>query len=369
MPIYKVNEIKDIPPLHDACFSGDLSKVFNLIEKEKVDVHALDKHGKTALHVAAQEGHFEVLKLLIKKKATIDKPCDKGFTALHMACFGSNFIADGDLSNPPDIKSLLKVADKLIQSGAEVNYLAKNGRTALHILSEKNYTKMAELLINKGADINAPDEKKVTPLHIASQNGNNKMVELLINRGAKIDLQDADGQTPLHAALFITKEAMAGQQLKKVAELLLQKGADVNKPNNNGEPPLHVLIIENKMFLGTKVLTMAHKVEIEKKIPNQLKLAKLLIEKYQANVNLTDNEGDTALHIACEMNNIALVKFLLKKGADVNLTNNEGDTALHIAQTQAGGDDTQIVKLLQENSVAENCGISNHQYDAKRFSL
>jgi len=42
-----------------------------------------------------------------------------------------------------------------------------------------------------------------------------------------------------------------------------------------------------------------------------------------------DTEGNTLLHIACQCGNKRAVKFLLKQGAQINATNQLGNTALH----------------------------------------
>lgn len=53
------------------------------------------------------------------------------------------------------------------------------------------------------------------------------------------------------------------------------------------------------------------------------------IVKMGANLNLKENShGKTALIIACEEQNIKAVELLIKAGADINIENNNGDTAL-----------------------------------------
>ena len=49
-----------------------------------------------------------------------------------------------------------------------------------------------------------------------------------------------------------------------------------------------------------------------------ISLAKLLIEKYEADVNLASEKGETPLISAIKRNHVKLVKLLLEKGADPN---------------------------------------------------
>lgn len=51
----------------------------------------------------------------------------------------------------------------------------------------------------------------------------------------------------------------------------------------------------------------------------------------QAEINMVDEDGNTALHAAARINEADLVTFLIIKGADTELKNNAGDTPLHVA--------------------------------------
>ena len=50
-----------------------------------------------------------------------------------------------------------------------------------------------------------------------------------------------------------------------------------------------------------------------------------------ADVNLADNEGNTALHYALQEYSEGTARYLIKKGADYNCANNDGKTAADIA--------------------------------------
>lgn len=50
---------------------GDTKGVEDLLN-EGIDVNSIDLDGRTALHIAACEGHVEVVKLLLSRKANID---------------------------------------------------------------------------------------------------------------------------------------------------------------------------------------------------------------------------------------------------------------------------------------------------------
>ena len=84
--IHKVLFIKntflqsDIESLHNAAQSGDLSKVKELIGKNKRLIYSRDASGASALHKAAKDGHIEVVKHILSEnpesaKVTDDVSC------------------------------------------------------------------------------------------------------------------------------------------------------------------------------------------------------------------------------------------------------------------------------------------------------
>ena len=50
-----------------------------------------------------------------------------------------------------------------------------------------------------------------------------------------------------------------------------------------------------------------------------------------ADVNMTDNTGNTALYYALKYGSQEVARFLIKKGADYNHTNNKGESCVQVA--------------------------------------
>jgi ankyrin repeat protein len=124
-----------------------------------------------------------------------------------------------------------EIVELLIAKGADVNAKNKGDVTPLYGAARSGRKEVAELLIAKGADVNAKDVNGTIPLHYAAYEGHKEIVELLIAKGAEVNAKtDVYGRTPLHFA------AATGH--KEIAELLITKGADVNAKNKKGKTPL-----------------------------------------------------------------------------------------------------------------------------------
>lgn len=69
---------------------GDVRGVQDLLDDGGIDVNSIDLDGRTALHIAACEGHVEVVKLLLTRKANIDARDRWGSTAAADAKYYGN---------------------------------------------------------------------------------------------------------------------------------------------------------------------------------------------------------------------------------------------------------------------------------------
>ena len=165
-------------PLYHAARHGFRDLAEHLIAEHPEHVNARGGHEMTPMHVAATEGHADILSLLL-------------------------------------------------DHGAYVDMVGNNSYTPLHRASENEKVEAGKCLLDRGADINAPREMGLTPLHLA---GNHvEFVHMLLKHGARINEQDDFGDTPLHWAV--------GKQNIQTVRLLLEHGADVNARNNYGYTP------------------------------------------------------------------------------------------------------------------------------------
>lgn len=146
-------------------------------------------------------------------------------------------------------KRFYSIAKRLIDNGANVNYLVDRGidMTPLMYAAITGSYDMTKLLIDNGADINIEDYMGYTALLYATQQLYSRSlhcdtsvqpchddiistITLLINRGANINIIDSDERTPLMYA--------ADTGSYDVAKLLIDKGTDINRVDDSGNTAL-----------------------------------------------------------------------------------------------------------------------------------
>ena len=101
-----------------------------------------------------------------------------------------------------------------------------NGRTGLHIATDRRDVVWLVYLLNRGANPNITDNRGVSPLMRASQLGFYEGIDHLITAGARVDAANSTGETPLILAVHRRDTQMMRQ--------LLRAGADPDRADNSG---------------------------------------------------------------------------------------------------------------------------------------
>lgn len=210
----------------------------------------------------------------------------------------------------------------------------------IEAVEQQEYQKVLNML-SIGADPEVATHEGVTPLMKAAYSGNNELVSLLLMYESERKTQDHKGNIPLHYA------AMSGDFHCLVN--LLDRDT-LNKQNREGMTPL-MLAAERKHSdsvdtllrfhadsqiqdtYGRTALILATQALYEEK--EDIRRCKAIIEimlEHKAELNVQDNEGNTALMHAVILNRFPLVELLLQAGADFELTNKKEKTALILAK-------------------------------------
>ena len=127
--------------LIEAAKRGSANKVKDLLKKGEYDINEQDKEGKTALMYAALNKFISVVDILINAKADTNIRDYLGRTALMMS-------------------STMKVIDKLLEGGADVNIQSNKGVTAIIDylqFNQTNYFTILEKFLKLGLNLDIKD--------------------------------------------------------------------------------------------------------------------------------------------------------------------------------------------------------------------
>ncbi|XP_038534707.1 ankyrin repeat and SOCS box protein 3 isoform X4 [Canis lupus baileyi] len=208
-------------PIHEAAYH-------NSVECLRMLIHAVDSsenyiktktfEGFCALHLAASQGHWKIVQILLEAGADPNATTLEETTPLFLA------VENGQI----DVLRLL------LRHGANVNGShSMCGWNALHQATFQENAEIIKLLLKKGANKECQDDFGITPLFVAAQYGKLESLSILISSGANVNCQALDKATPLFIA--------AQEGHIECVELLVSSGADPDLYCNedNWQLPIH----------------------------------------------------------------------------------------------------------------------------------
>lgn len=146
-----------------AALEGRISSVRKGIEAG-MDAGAADARSLTALHMAAYNGHSDVVKLLLEQDVEVDPRDAEGKTPLLHACTGP----------------FAKTVEILIEAGADVNAAeSTESFTPLMMAAGLGQTEVVKVLLSNKADKSIKDEDNEMAIDHARNSGHAEIVALL----------------------------------------------------------------------------------------------------------------------------------------------------------------------------------------------
>ncbi len=313
--------------------------------------------GLSALLFAARQGYTDTVKALVEGGADL------------------NQLNAGDQTSPllmAIINGHFDLATYLIEQGANPNVAAFNGATPLYAVlniqwapkslypspkayqqQQTPYLDLMRALLDKGADPNARLQRKVwyqafnsdfagvdetgaTPFWRASYANDVAAMKLLVSYGA-----DPNIPTMKPAGRPFT-----GEGIRQIQDL---SGVP---PVPYGGPAVYPLHAASGVGYGEGFAANSHRYAPTGFLP----AIKYLVEELGADVNATDHEGNTPVHLAASRGDNESIRFLVSKGADVKRVNREGNTTVDIANgpVQRTQPYPETIKLLESLGAKNN---------------
>jgi ankyrin repeat protein len=296
--------------------------------------------GQTALHLAAAKGQVNSVEALLAARTPLDTRDTNGCSALDAAIKARQVEV---------IRLLLKVSNPLLRPERGIT-------TSLHEAAACGNHVALTTLLEKTSNLEARNELGLTPLQVAVRQGHLSAASTLVDKGADIRARDPDGNTLLHQILMaetlsvydrppvawfermgqdprtsnyakylaVGPDEQGANPVLQAASFLLASGLDATATNNAGQTPIRLLFDSSlplAVFLDS---------------PDRILASKLLATR-GGNVNGTDADGNTLLHMCGYGSSWEKVADLIAAGANVNATNHLGQTPLHKFAERIGG--------------------------------
>ncbi|KAL2558015.1 Ankyrin repeat-containing protein [Forsythia ovata] len=201
-------------------------------------VNEVNELGETALYTAAERGHIDVVKELLKysNKETLVKKNQSMYDPLHIAAReGHHAIVQVLLDHDPELSKTF----------------GPSNATPLITAASKGHTDVVNELLSKDCsllEISRSNEKNA--LHLASRQGHVDIVMALLERDPQLARRkDKKGQTALHMAV-------KGVNCEVVKLLLEADAAIVMLPDKFGNTALHVATRKKRVEIVNELLCL-----------------------------------------------------------------------------------------------------------------
>ena len=211
-----------------ACKEGRVTEVEHLLHAPQ-NPDARDAQNKwMGIHLAAGNGHLDVVRLLLEAGVDKDAAMQGGARALHLAA----------------LRGQLDIVRFLLEAGADKDAVEQRGARALHFAADQGHLDVVRFLLEAGADKDAVEQRGARALHLAANHGHLDVVRLLLKAGADKDAVMQSGATALHLAaehgyLDVVQLLLEGGAVKDAVKQVVATDSDLKVP---GATALHLAL-------------------------------------------------------------------------------------------------------------------------------
>ncbi|KAL3869224.1 hypothetical protein ACJMK2_041932 [Sinanodonta woodiana] len=352
---------KKATPLHLAAKLGNPKSVAELL-RCRADMNLPIKKGRLAIHIAAANGHVDVIAALHSHGCDLDVPDKKGQRPIHYAVQGKQpnmvkcLVSYGANLDAPDENGRTAVhkavqernhelIDALCTCKASPNVEDKEGHYPIYYAAINEDAETGRCLLKYGVQLNRYNKDGMSTVHVLTMEGNEGGLRTIKELHGSLNMFNKEGDTPVHLAVKVQKE--------DTIRTLMDLGADLNICNRKGLSALHVAILEKKL----DQLDLLHKLKADINGKTTLTSPELPMRAIMPPKSTTVDEyitmrgGFTPLHLATMNGDETCIRKLVEFGANIDQTDDVGESALHLA---ALFDKKDIIPYLMSCGVQQN---------------
>ena len=322
----------------------DNSTIKEMIMMEGNGVQKITHDGRSYVFWAAYKNNLDLVRFLIEKGTDMKLVDAHGYSL-------ANFCAvTGQLNK--------ELYDLCIKHGSVLSEEKnKDGANALLlIIPFLENSEMIRYFEGKGLNLMTTDANGNNAFVYAARSGNQEMMKLVMDYGM-------DPKTNNSAALFFAARGMRRKPNGiDVFQYLESLGLDLQAVNSEKNNLLHVLarksedsiLLEYLVQKGIGINDKNTKGEtpIMKAIQSNNKVSLNVLNRNEASFDVQDNDGNTLWHHAIEHKDKEICLLLLKYDVELNAINQQGMSALHLACMK--GENVDYISFLVESGADIN---------------
>lgn len=332
-----------------------------------------DKDGNTPCHYAIIFNNLEALKKLIGYNANLYLKSKSGLDSILLAVqynrlefikyfitLNINLETKNLAGETPLYYSILyehnKISEMLLNSYLNLNVQENvNGMAPIHIAVIKGSIKIIDKLIKLGCDINIQDFYGNTPIHYAILEKRINIISLFENLNVDYNLENINGNLPLHTILE--------KKVKIPIENILSK-SNINIQNNKGNTCMHLLVQQNwqtySKILEKKEINLFIKNRNNQNIldltKNKTELINLVAKSYLYSLKTNKKFLKNDWEILCSNDDTNKVLLKIKKTLKSKL--NSGDQICLEKITQLIKQGKRSLPLINEINIKLDTGVA-----------
>lgn len=321
-----------------------------LAENEICDVNHHNVFGKTPINAAIDSSDIDILKTLVEHGAKIKRVKYLQDPVLQTVIIGN-----------------VDAAKYFGSLGIKYNFIMNDGKNMIHVASENAQKDIVPFLVESGCDINATDKENNTPLLISIEHDNSDLAKALIENGASVEKKNSDGQTPIYYAISKFSNA--------TFQAIMDNKANIEATDKKNRTPFLFAYEVDNLEAAKRLIKAGSsfpKQHLLTAVKDQKRQYLPLLLEAGADISVTDNAGQNALHVASSMSDGNSLELFL--GIDnakniVNTKDKEGSTPLILACSAGTGFTTGVQSLLKMGaSVSDTNSSGNNSLHASLLS-